>query len=317
MSPLHSHDLLVNIVISLTTSTSTSGSPIAKNGILKKDFNYGFEIEKLGDEYEKLFGKYFHPPDGFLRNKIKQISITVECKSDLDEDDTNLDDQLLFYSQNQDFKDSFLSDGDKHEILIVCLEKAFNTIKKIVESLSNISNVVIWVATKTHQDKFIVKKEYGTHIDNELNERMEKGIITLPPISLLLISPHISTPRLIAELAKRLLSNMVQSELEIDAFIKRQRDSILPPKKLKKHIEYVITLIPEIAKIENESLIFKKQLNYKLILEKIEFISNLKKQEVNYFLKIGNLTKNMMDVFTKSLDGQTTLEGWIRKEKKK
>lgn len=316
MSLLHPHDLLVNIVISLTTPISTSGSPIAKNGLLKKNLNYVFEIEKLEDEYEKMFGKHFHPPDGFLRNKLKKISITVECKSGLDESNTNLVDQLLFYSQNQEFKDTFLREEDRHEILIVCLANAFEQIKKIIEALSDVGNFVIWVATKTRQDKFLVKKEYGTHIDIELNDYMDKGIITLPPISLLLISPHISTPRLISELAKRLLSNMHQPELDIDTFIKRQIDSILPPKKLKKHIEYMITLIPEIAKIENSSFIFKKQLNFELILEKIKFINNLKKSEVNNFLKIGQLTISMIEVYTKSLDGQRTLEEWFKKKDK-
>ena len=45
-------------------------------------------------------------------------------------------------------------------------------------------------------------------------------------------------------------------------------------------------------------------------------MNNLKKSEVNNFLKIGQLTKSMIDLHTKSLDGQVSLEEWLKKNNK-
>jgi len=83
---LHPHEILTNIIITLTTPVSTTGEPIPSNGILKKKLNYVFDMEKFEEEIAVIFGRNFHPPDGFLRNSANNISITVECKSGLDEE---------------------------------------------------------------------------------------------------------------------------------------------------------------------------------------------------------------------------------------
>jgi len=68
MLPLPQHEILVNIIIKLTASTTSAASPLGSNGLLKKTLKYSFDFEKISKDYKTIFGKYFHPPDGFLRN---------------------------------------------------------------------------------------------------------------------------------------------------------------------------------------------------------------------------------------------------------
>jgi hypothetical protein len=312
MLPLHPHDLLLNIVVSLTSSTSTSGSPLGENGVLKKDLDYIFELEKFEEEYFTIFGRNFNPPDGFLRNTIKNISITVECKSDLNEEESNLEDQLEFYSNSEKFKEVFILEEETNEILIVCNENCFDSVIKILEKTKKSTNVIVWVAEKTPEDRFFVQKRYGDHTDDELNKIMSKGIFTFPPLSILLISPHISNSRFIAEIGKRLLSNLYKSKIDVDDFISKQNDSVIPYQRTKKTIKSVFTLIPELGDLEEDMITFKKQPKYNLIILKIEFIYALKKNELQYFLKKGSLTENDIENFEEMRRGQPSLEQWLR-----
>ncbi len=307
---LHPHEILTNIIITLTTPVSTTGEPIPSNGILKKKLNYVFDMEKFEEERDAIFSKNFHPPDGFLRNSVNNISITVECKSGLDEDITNLRDQLRFYSENENFKNVFIQGEERNEILIVCTNKCFNSVLNVVTDVQIAKNLIIWRVKKTYEDKFIIRKVYGTHIDEELDELMEQGVSVSPPYNLLLLTPNISMTSLIGTLGMRITANFIQSELEIDKFISNQNDVIIPYQKIKKAIEHLFILVQEIGELEGEKIIFKKRPNFSLILKKIEFIYGLKKVELYDFLREKSLTEETIEEFQRKRAPQRRINYW-------
>lgn len=307
---IHPHEILTNIIITLTTPVSTTGEPIPSNGILKKNLNYVFDLEKFEEEIDTIFGRNFHPPDGFLRNSVNNISITVECKSGLDEDITNLRDQLRFYSENENFKNVFIQGEERNEILIVCTNKCFNSVLNVVIDVQIAKNLIIWRVKKTYEDKFIIRKVYGTHIDGELDELMEQGVSVSPPYNLLLLTPNISMTSLIGTLGMRIIANFIQSELEIDKFISNQNDVIISYQKIKKAIEHLFILVQEIGELEGEKIIFKKRPNFSLIHKKIEFIYGLKKVELYDFLREKSLTEETIEEFQRKRVPQRRINYW-------
>ena len=315
MVGLHPHDLLVNIVAALTMPVSIPESPIGINGILKKDLNYEFQLKKFEDEYNTIFGNNFHPPDGFLKNTSKNISITVECKSFVDEEDINLETQLKFYSENKKFKEIFIEENEKNEILIVCFEEYFKKVLEIVKkNLELKTNIVVWAVRKTLEDNFFVYKKYGNHIDDELNRKMAVGVEVSPPTGLLLISPHISSPRLTAEIGKRLLINIaLYSEIDIEEFITNQWSILVPSRRIKDAIRYLLILVPEFGKFNEDrsKIIFKKNPKINKIREKIEFISTLKKDQFQAFLRKKSLRKEDIEKIKKLPKDQKTITSWL------
>jgi hypothetical protein len=289
---LHPHDLLVNIIIALTSSISDSGSPVGVNGILKKELGYQFLFSKFKEEYDVIFGDNFHPPDGFIRNTSKRISITVECKSYVDETNTALENQLKFYSEDEKFKKTFISENEKNEILIFCLEEELDKVVGIVKTLNLKTNLIVWSAKKTENDYFLVEKKYGNHTDKELNKRMEEGIKVLPPSTIFLVSPNIPIQRLTAEIGKRLLVAIGESselKLKVDEFISKQGDITITDKKIKNAIGHLFRLVPEFGRLDSDIIIFKKNPRIDVIRDKIETIYNLKKEEFQICLKKGSV----------------------------
>lgn len=317
MIALSPHDLLLNIVISLCSSVSTTGAPLGINGILKKEFNYLFEFEKFENEYDTIFGRKFHPPDGFLRNKLKKIAITVECKSGIDDDqEGKLTRQLSFYSENENFKNIFIGEDEQNELLIVCLEEIFDSLLNLIRNIQIDVNLVIWSVREVSEERYNVKKRYGNHIDLELNKKMETGVLVLPPSSLILITHSISHSRLVSEIGKRILANFIHRKIEIGNFIKNQKDSIFSYLKMRKAISHFLQLTPELGKLEDNIITFKEKPDFEIIQEKIKFISQLNKKEIQHALKEGSLTREDMNNFERIRQGQFTLERWFKKQTK-
>lgn len=308
---LHPHELLINIVISLTSSLSTIGAPLVVNGILKRKLNYIFKTSIIDEKNTTIFGKNFHPPDAFLKNNYKNIAITVECKSGINEDETNLDEQILFYSENDSYKDIFLSEEDTHEIIILIIPHILDQVIKIIEDLGISTNIVIWIAEETQEDMYFIKRRYGNHIDNDLEEIMSNGVLVNPPSNLMLISPNISHSGLISEISKRLLANAFTLEMNIDDFIARQSESIISYSKIKKVIKHVFTLIPELGELIENEIKFKKRPNFGEIWKKIEFISTLRKSEVSYLLRRGHMTQEDMEEIEEHRNGIKRIDEFL------
>jgi len=297
---LDSHDLLVNVIIKMTSAMGEgAGSLMGVNGVLKRDLDYVLTLDKFRDEYETIFGphSHFHPPDGFLTNPEKSTTITVECKSGIDEDETNLKEQLFFYSSNPRFKEIFLDPYEKTEILIVCTEDCLTDACAIIEDYGTTTNCVVWaVKKKSQSDEFSVQKRFGKHIDADLNKMMGEGKDVLPPSNVFLVSPHISPPRLAAEIIKRLLSSFVGSlepELKIKQFIEKQTDSVISYKRMRDTIRYVFTLVPELGELNEDKTIinFKNLRNFEKIQRKRRRICNLSKYEFEQELRNASQKK--------------------------
>ena len=244
---MHPHDLLANIIANLALSVSTTESPVAENGLLKKDYGYCYEIKKIFEEFETIFGQDFKPSDGFLNNNIKKNSITVECKSFVDENDSHFVEQLMFYGTNVKFKEVFIPQTHNNEILVICGDEQV-LIDKILANIRNVqnhkgfkTNIVVWVVEKadangTHH----IKKIHGTHIyDQELEQKMSSVGFTAKPLkSILFYTPQTPENTLVAEMTKRLLTfqaTQYDKECEMKTFIERQRNDAVLPEKRWKH----------------------------------------------------------------------------------
>lgn len=299
------HEKLVNMVVKLTSPISELGSIVAKNGFLKEQLGYTYEIDEFKNEFSKIYKTSFHPPDGFLRNRDKQITLTLECKSDLDDQNSKLEQQIRFYSENEIFKETFLDKNEKNEILIVCFEDCYEKIKAVVEDLDTNKNIVIWIAYGTENEKYLLTCKYGDHIDKELDKIMKNGVEVDPLSNILFLSPNVHISYLTAEIIKRLLSVMhsyIEENLIISEFIENQPERIIPPKRIKQAIKFSLTLAPEIGVLEKENseIRFKKRIDFPDVLERMKFIETLSKEQLHYFVKKGKLTKENMDEFSKT-----------------
>lgn len=302
---MHPHDLLANVIANLALSVSTTESPVAENGLLKKDFGYCFEIKKVKEEFETIFGKGFRPSDGFLSNVIKKNSITVECKSYVDENDGNFVEQLIFYGTNTKFKDVFLPQGFNNEILVVCndepqlIQKIQANIRVVQNHQGFNTNIVLWVVEKEDaQGNHKVKKIQGTHIhDAELETRMtQQGFLAKPLRTILFYTPQTQENVLVAEMTKRLLSfqaTQIEKECELKEFIDRQKnDTVLPDKKMETIVKTAFKLFPEIGEIANAKIFFKKSIRFGNVQKKIMSLSDMTKAEYQQLLREdGNIKK--------------------------
>ncbi len=284
------HDRLVNLIFKLSYSTAEIGSPAGVNGLLLEKHGYRFQLETYRDGYDTILGDYFHIPDGFIRNTQKRISITVECKSGIDSESSNLKDQLSFYSADQQYLEIFQVGDEENEIVVVCHQEILPEIVRIVSQDLLETNVVVWSVSK-QEDSFTVQKKFGDHIDKSLDQTMKAGILELPPTSLYLINPDIPDQKLTGAIAIRLLENLVRGKIPIDEFITNQTDSIFPPKKIRRILSYVFLYINEFGKISKDGSImnFKKRPKHDNIVKKIDFIYNLSKKDFVQLLKRKSL----------------------------
>jgi hypothetical protein len=273
---LSKHDLLVHTVIKLTSSISESDSPFAKNGLLKSELGYRSEIDVFRDNDDIIFGKHFHPPDVFLVHPQKNICVTVECKSAVDEGDSKLEEQVHFYAHDQSFKKVFLADHNLNEILVVCCKNFSKQAAQIADDALIDTNCVVWQVEETPYDHLRVQKAYGEHLhDSELNELMTKGITVPPPTNLfLLINPHASVQHVTAEVAKRLFIHSLTTPsklLNVDEFIETQRqsDCVISRKRMKDAVRYTFRIIGELGELadENRTIRFKARRSEAVIHE--------------------------------------------------
>lgn len=273
---LDKHDLLLNIIASLTMSIASSASPIAKNGILKKQMGYEFAIEKYTDGYDKIFMGKFHPPDGFLINSKNNSSLTIECKSDLDEDNEDkLRKQIEFYDSDE-FQKVFLTNGEYNEIVIVCNDYCADKIIACIKTIKTNKPLCVWRVEKLKNDDFEVSLVHGKHNDKQLNIKMEKGLTERPPLAQLLLSPNIPQPCLCAELGHRIIQNIASNEISITQFLGSQR-ACIPNKRLRKALEQLFILIPALGelKLSEDKIIPKPGANLNKIIEKIKILDKL------------------------------------------
>ncbi|MBU0760866.1 MAG: hypothetical protein KJ600_06580 [Nanoarchaeota archaeon] len=285
------HDILVNLILNLSLSITTTESPVAENGVLKKDYGYVYEINKIEEEFETIFGKGFKPSDGFLKNESKKTSMTVECKSYCDDGDSRLIEQLLFYGNNNRFLETLNPGNLQNEILVVCYkneELVSKTLKNIaiVKNYPDFeTNIVLWTVDKIPgSSDYRIEKKEGTHInDNALEKKMSSGgFVVSPSPSLLLITPETPENALVAQIAKRILVCNTASdlkEIKIGDFIKRQNDKVLPDKKMTSLIKASLKLIPELGTVANDKIMFKKSLRVGKIKDKIDELDKCTKQE--------------------------------------
>ena len=242
---LDPHELLFNLVVKLTYPIARIASRIGINGVLRKNLGYTFDMEVFKEEYHEIFQPSFHPPDGFIRNQQKEISITVECKSDFSKEKTSMDKQLLFYSESEKFKEIFINENEKNEILIVCFDRCSTEIIDYVTNLSLTHNLVVWEVSEMESDNYILKKIYGNHIDPELNSKMSEGVIEEALTTLFYTSPNISIPILVHEVGKRILTVLMtyKESIKVEDFIENNFDFLSPSKKkIKIAIKYFLTL---------------------------------------------------------------------------
>ncbi|MFH1591441.1 MAG: hypothetical protein ABIC95_05950 [archaeon] len=292
------HDVLANLIANLALSVSTTESPVAENGLLKRDYGYNFDIKKFREEFETIFGDNFRPSDGFLNNSIKKKSITVECKSYIDESDDRFKEQLLFYGKNDRFKEVFINDDHDNEILVVCFDKQ-EEIEKIISIIEEVqqeegyeTNIVVWVVSEPDQDgNHKIKKVYGNHThDQDLETKMSQdGFLAKPIKTVLFNSPESPENVLVAEITKRLLSHQVQllnrESLMADFIQRQQNDSVLSDNKMKSLVRCALRIFPEVGELSDDTLKFRPSIRYDKIQKKISKIESMTSAEYRDYIQ--------------------------------
>lgn len=314
------HDILVDLIIESTSATTTklSVSPLQQIGAFIQKFNYIYDNKLLKSFYSHKIPDNFHIPDGIIRNASKQISITVECKTGASDEDRFLE-QLEFFSENQSFRKIFIKADEQNEILVVCLENIAEQIANTVKKQNLSSNIIVWsVDMETYtsgkfpaqigtnlDDIYCIKKVCGKHLDASLNEGLDVGIPANPPTNHFLTERSGPMQVLVAEVATRLQSHVIESELDVGFFIAHMEDVYVSDRKLLEATRRAFVMIPKLGTMteNNKTILLNKKLKPEEITRRAEEIRNMDDDE---FSKDYNLFKKQTR--------QMSMQEWMNNE---
>lgn len=280
--PLHS--LLYSIMVSLTSSVNytTTHAP-APNGILKNKLHYVFQFK----DFEELKEKGLCIPDGLIVNEHKEMLIIPECKSGLAvEEDTEprLVHQIDTYSSEK-FHSIIkkLIKYNKYEIVVFTFLDLAKVVIQNLQDIHNDVNIVLWAIEDEKVGKGVfIRKTYGKHLDNELNQIMSIGVSCQPPPREF-IDPDMPEPRIVFVLGCRLLNthgecllnnNMV---VKLSEFRRGNLDLVFSENRLRHFFRVLHKLIPSLCKYDKKTgnLILKSRLDPESVSLSLTRISSM------------------------------------------
>jgi len=237
------------------------------NGVLKNKLHYVFQFE----DFEELRQKGMCIPDGLVVNEDKKILIIPECKSGLAQEEDaepRLVHQIKIYS-SKEFHSIIkkLIEYDQYEIVVFTFSYL---VKEIIQNLQGIRddvNIVIWTLWDEKVKKGIsIRKAYGKHVDNELDQMMSIGVSCEPPPREF-IDPDMPEPRITFVLGCRLLIAHSECLLKNDMVVKPSEfrrgnlDLVLSESKLRHFFRVLHKLVAGFCEYDKKTgnLVLKRR----------------------------------------------------------
>jgi hypothetical protein len=301
--------LIITMVSNVLNIIPHPSSVIAPSGILKSKFGYDLRLAEFEETiYEFMKKKGVKLPDLLLVNENKKLLITVECKSDYTfEIEENLTKQIEFYSSKiyKKICSEMFPTLTNRELWIFSPENFCSEISKLVRNLKsrkNLINTVIWgMRLRKRSEVVQIKKFYGNHLDNELNQIMNKGgFVCSPPRLELLIDPTLSSGKKIYRVGRRIFTFLASSLLNgkdrkeravtAKSFKKRYKDVIISEKEVKRCLRCLSLLVPEFGEYDSHTgkLILSKKPSLDKLQDKLKKIQTMSDVEIKVILsKIG------------------------------
>jgi len=254
------HSYLYGIMVSLTSSVNyiTTHAP-TPNGALKNKLHYVFQFK----DFEDLRQKGMCIPDGLIVNEDKKILIIPECKSGLAEEkdaEPRLVRQIETYSCKEfhSIIKSFI-EYNQYEIVVFTFSYLIKEIIQNLQDVSNDVNIVIWTLEDEKVKKgVLIRKAYGKHMDNELDQIMSIGVSCEPPPREF-IDPDMPEPRLAFVLGCRLLIAHSECLLKNDMVVKPSEfrrgnlDLVLSENKLRHFFRVLQKLVPSLCEYDKKT----------------------------------------------------------------
>jgi len=327
------HEVLINILSSTVLNVVPFVSaPIAPSGVLRENFGYEIRLPEFEETTRELLRrKGAKVPDLLLVNEERKLLVVVECKSDFTFDmEERLSKQVEFYS-SQDFEPIWkeLFKGiDNLEIWIFVYKGLGTKIVRFIKSrdvLKNLTNLVVWnVELIKGREEAEIHKVYGKHVDNDLNDYMEKsGLKCSPPKTDLLIDLTLTYPERVFRIGRRMLAFVAalylteeERKVTVGDFRRRYVDVLMTNKELVRCFKYLTKLIPQIGYYDTrkQQIQLPKRPAFKRIKSRLQEIQLM--SEEDFKVELARIGKKEIGIVSTSRPKgvqKTTLERWVNK----
>ena len=333
MGHMTPHEFLINILSSTVLNVVPFVSaPIAPSGVLRENFGYEIRLPEFEETTRELLRKKgAKVPDILLVNQERKLLVVVECKSDFTFDmEEKLSKQVEFYS-SQDFESIWkeLFKGiDKLEIWIFVYKGLGENIARFIKkqsTLKNLTNLVVWeVELRKSGEEAEIYKVYGKHIDNELNNYMEKsGLKCSPPKTDLLIDVTLTYPERVFRIGRRMLAFLAamyitEEERKVTAedFKHRYVDALMTNRELVRCFRYLTMLVPQIGyyDTEKQQILLAKRPSLRKVKSRLQEIQSMTEETFKVELaRIGKKEIRIISTKRPKAAQKTTLERWLNK----
>lgn len=333
MGHMTPHEFLINILSSTVLNVVPFlSAPIAPPGVLRENFGYEIRLPEFEETIRELLRrKGAKVPDLLLVNEKRKLLVVVECKSEFTfRTEERLSAQVEFYS-SQDFEPIWkeLFKGIENLEIWLCAYKGLGkNIANFIrnhDTLKNLSNVIVWeVELRRKREEAITFKVYGEHIDNELNDFMEKnGLKCSLPRTDLLIDTTLTYPERIYRIGRRILAFVAtaylteeERKVTTEDFRSKHVDALMTNKELVRCFKYLTMLIPQIGNYDHakqQILLAKRPPVYK-IKSKLREIQSMSEENFKVELaKIGKKEPGIIRSKRPKTTQKTKLVEWMNK----
>lgn len=287
------HSFLYGILVSLTSSINyiTTHAP-SPNGYLKRQLRYVFIFR----DFEEMRSQEMCIPDGLILNEDKRILIIPECKSGPDQRkdaEPRMKKQILTYSSSR-FHEVLgkLVDYDEYEIVVFTFSKS---VSRLIEQLPSVdANIVMWALEDSPLGNMVtIRKAYGEHIDQDLDQAMELGVQCEPPAREF-IDPDMPHPRIAFVLGTRLLNAFGETLLKKSnvivpsEFRKGNLDLVFSEARLRQFLRVLGILVPDLCTYDRKSgnmLLKKRSIDFDKVHSQLTDVSSMTPEE--YRIALG------------------------------
>lgn len=306
-------------------------APIARSGVLLKDFGYAIRLPEFGETIHELMKRRgAKVPDLLLVNEKEKTLIAVECKSDFTfEMEERLSKQMEFYS-SEDFKRIWKEMFPSLDNLEIWLVSYANLGTKLADFIrhqmktENLANIVFWeVQFERGREEAQIKKVDGTHLDRKLDEQMEKvGIASSPPRTQLLIDPTLKYGERVFIIGRRILGFMATAYIEekdriitLQDFREKYPDTIMADGELKKCLKYLMTLVPKIGEYNSATgeITLAKRPSLDKIKTRLENIQEMTDDDIKIELATTSKEERGIIRLKHPKSQGTKLDNWLPK----
>jgi hypothetical protein len=229
------------------------------NGVLKNKLHYVFQFK----DFEELRQKDMFIPDGLVINEDKKILIIPECKSGLAEEE-DAEPRLVHQIETYSCKEFHsiikkLIEYDQYEIVVFTFSYLVKELIQNLQGIRNDANIVIWTLEDEKFKKGVtIRKAYGQHVDNELDQLMSIGVSCEPPPREF-IDPDMPEPRIAFVLGCRLLIAHGECLLKNNMVVKPSEfrignlDLVLSENKLRHFFRVLYKLVPSLCEYDKKT----------------------------------------------------------------